>query len=527
MCFSSAERQVTPPGVAPALQAERRPGPNDAQMIDLSRITTTRNIRDSGLHRYRLAFGMNGTPPIFGGRTLLQIVSWLDSALRDWGIERMPLDSDQAEGKASMWLIVAMASAALGIVALGVAGLLLGWGSWAVIASIALTAVLVPVVILESARNRRRDSAFTAAAREIESGRSELEYERQQLASEAAAIEKRAASVERQYEILTGLVNEKKSKHATSEALQEPGLVEMQQELDAALQELRERQEAERLLTLKVAELQSARNRAEQELSRLMSESHKRLTIERESARSVKARKLERAAEEVAERRSVAEKQAEELLAEAREQARALLAEAEEEAGRLSEQGREEFESALRELRLREEEETEQAGVILADARAKAERIVREAEERAESLVSQGEAEFESILEQISEYEARERELYEKLQRLESNGAAPEARLDSASAVAEEATGSSVGPADEEAAAGKTLYGAASETAAREPRSAATGARPPGPASVASPAIPDLVLLLDSDDDSPGALRRLFGGLRRRSRQDGEELPEG
>ena len=231
------------------------------------------------------------------------------------------------------WLIVAMATAALGIVALGVAGLLLGSGSSAVVASNALTAVLVSAVSLETARNRRRAGGFAAASRKIESGRSELEHERQQLASEAAAIVRREASVERQYQILTGLGNEKKSTAVPPEALQEPGLVELQQEL-----------------------------------SRLMSESHKRLTIERESAPSVKARKLERAAEEVAERRSVAEKQAEELLAEAREQARALLAEAEEEAGRRSEQGREEFESALRELRLREEEETKQAGVILADA---------------------------------------------------------------------------------------------------------------------------------------------------------------
>ena len=434
----------------------------------------------------------------------------------------MPLGSDEAEGESAVWLIVAMAAAALGIVALGVAGLLLGWGSWAVVATIALTAVLVPSVILESARNRRRAATFAAASREIESGRSELEDQRKQLASEAAAIEKRAESVERQYQILTGLVNEKKSKAVPSEALQEPGLVEMQQELDAALAELRERQEAERLLTLKVAELQSARTRAEQELSRLMAESHKRLTVERESARTVKARKLERAAEEVAERRSVAEKQAEELLAEARAQAQALLAEAEEEAGRLSEQGREEFESALRELRLREEEETEQAGVILADARAKAEQIVREAEERAESLVAQGEAEFESILGQISEYEARERELYEKLRPLESNGAAPEARLEPASSPAVEVESTS-SPAVEV----ESTSSLPAEAAARGSRSAATEEKPPRPASGASSAIPDLVLLLDSDDDSPGALRRLFGGLRRRGRQDREELPGG
>jgi uncharacterized membrane protein YqjE len=486
---------------------------------------------------------MYGTSFIFEGRTLLQIVSWLDSALRDWGIERMPLDSDEAEGETSMWLILAMATAALGIVALGVAGLLFGWGSWAVVASIALTAVLVPSAIFESARNRRRAAAFAAASREIESGRQELEDRRKQLASEAAAIEKRADNVERQYQILTGLVNEKKSKRATSETVvQEPGLIEMQQELDAALKELRKRQEAERLLTMKVTELQSARNRAEQELSRLMAESHKRLTVERESARTVKARKLERAAEEVAERRSVAEKQAGELLAEARAQAQALLAEAEEEAERLSEQGREEFESALRELRLREEEEAEQAGVILADARAKAEQIVREAEETAESLVAQGEAEFESILGQISEYEARERELYEKLRQLDSNEFPVQRSDEAAASVAREleATASEsdveevgdrrewdsplVGRSEAEKA---MEYLSAAEAAARGSRSAATEQKPPRPAAGASPAIPDLVLLLDSDDDSPGALRRLFGSLRRLGHQDREELPEG
>ena len=127
---------------------------------------------------------------------------------------------------------------------------------------------------------------------------------------------------------------------------------------------------------------------------------------------------------------------------------------------------------------------------------------MREAEERAESLVAPGEAEFESILGHISEYEARERELYERLQRLESNGAAPEARLVSAAARADEA-------------------------ATRGSRTATMDEKPRGPALGANSAIPDLVMLLDSDDDSPGALRRLFGGLRRRSRHDGEEPPEG
>ena len=469
---------------------------------------------------------MYGTPLIFGGRTLLQIVSWLDSALRDGGIEWTPLGSDEAEGESSMWLIVAMAAAALGVVALGIGVLLLGWGSWAVIGTVALTTLLVPSAIFESARNRRRVAAFAAASREIESGRAELEDRKEQLASEAAAIEKRAASVERQYQVLTGLVNEKRSKHVTSETVHEPGLVEMQRELDAALEELRERREAERLLTLKVAELQSARARAEQELSRLMAESRKRLTVERESARTVKARKLERAAEEVAERRSVAEKQAEELLDEARARAQTLLAEAEEEAARLSEQGREEFESALRELRLREEEETEQAGVILADARAKAERIVREAEERAESLVAQGEAEFESILDQISEYEARERELFDRLRQVESNGAAVEAALDPAPSITPGVEAASSETSDEEPRSRDALQAAAAESAARGSRSAVRDKKPSDPASGASPALPDLVLLLDSDD-SPGALRRLFGGLRRRARSDREELPEG
>jgi cell division septum initiation protein DivIVA len=223
----------------------------------------------------------------------------------------------------------------------------------------------------------------------------------------------------------------------------------------------------------------------------------------------------------------VAEKQAGELLAEARAQAQALLAEAEEEAERLSEQGREEFESALRELRLREEEEAEQAGVILADARAKAEQIVREAEERAENLVAQGEAEFESILGQISEFEARERELYDRLRQLESNGAAPEASFESAPCLAAGVEASSSESNDEEPAAGEVPREAESEAAARASRPAVTDDKPPRPAAGANPAIPDLVLLLDSDDDSPGALRRLFGSLRRLGHQDREELPEG
>jgi hypothetical protein len=70
-------------------------------------------------------------------------------------------------------------------------------------------------------------------------------------------------------------------------------------------------------------------------------------------------------------------------------------------------------------------------------------------------------------------------------------------------------------------------YLPAAEAAARGSRSAVEEKKPTRPASGASSAIPDLVLLLDSDDDSPGALRRLFGGLRRRGRQDREELPGG
>lgn len=453
-------------------------------------------------------------------------MSWLNSAWKDSGVERMPPGWDEAEGESSMWRIIAMAGAATGVIAIGVAGLLLGWESWALIVSVALTAVLMPSAIRESVGNRRRAAALLSASRDIEAGREDLEDQRKQLASQAADVEKRAASVERQYQILTGLVDEKKSKHTTAETAQEFGLFELQLQLDAALGALREREEAERLLTIKVTELQSARNRAEQELSRLMAESYKRLTLERQSARFVKERRMERAAEEVAERRSVAEKQAEELLAEARARARTLLAEAEEEAERLSEQGREEFESALRELQLREEEETEQAGQVLADARAKAERITREAEERAETLVAQGEAEFESILEQIREYEARERELYEKLLHLESNGSPPGVRDDGTPPRAAGVEASSPESDLEAQQAEKALpYLSAAEAADRGFRSPARNEKPSGPGSGATTAVPDLVLPLDSDDDSSGPLRRLLGSLRRRSGHDAGELP--
>ncbi len=443
--------------------------------------------------------------------------------------------------------------------------------------------LLIPLALTAAVRSYRGARHVLDRASELDSRREELEAEHEEIAARTAEIEERAARVEKQYQILCGLVNERSAAGQSDEVV-DPDAEGVREALQEALEELRKREASERLLADRIRELESARRRAEQELARLMSESRERLRLEREVSETARERKLARATEDATESlkvRSAAATEAEELLLEAQARAQALLEEAEAEAAQLAAQGREEFESALRELKLREDEELEKGGQILADARIRAEELVTRAEEQAAELVALGEAEFEALLQQISEHEKRERELFERIHRLEQGEpAAPVARARVDESAKSEAAGTDTEDAAESmkvrstaatdaeevlleaqaraealleagARAARTHHrlepeepgvavapvrvdeSAYSVVAGTEPAEAAAGSRgngapiapavPPEAGAGSDRVVPDLVLLVDPPAGPLGALRNLFGGFRARNRSiDGE-----
>jgi hypothetical protein len=402
------------------------------------------------------------------------------------------------------------------------------------VAALVALVVLIPTVFIAALRNSRGAEQLLASASELDARRAELDAEQAEIAEKIEQIEERAARVENQYQVLCGLVNQRTAGSRPEEAVDEDA-ESVRQALEEALDELRRREEAEKTLADRIRELESARRRAEQELARLMSDSRERLQRERELSATARERKLARAEEDATESlkvRSAAATEAEELLLEARGRAQALLEEAEEQAARLAAQGREEFESALRELKIREDEEIEKGGQILADARIRAAELVTRAREQAAELVALGEAEFEALLEQISKHEHRERELYERVRRLE------EETTETGFASSPPATGAVSGSAGRES----THHSASPRTSAppdrHEPSSTAvpkdqrdsqSNGVPMAPETIRAReqrgdhTVSDLVLLVDPPSGPIGALRNLFGGLRgRRASMDTE-----
>jgi DNA repair exonuclease SbcCD ATPase subunit len=384
------------------------------------------------------------------------------------------------------------------------------------VAALLSTFLLLPLALAATIRSYRGARHVLNGAAELDARREELEAEHEEIAARTAEIENRAARVEKQYQILCGLVNER-SAAGRPEELEDPDAEGTREALEEALEELRRREASERLLADRIRELESARRRAEQELARLMSESRERLRMEREVSETARERKLARATEDAAESlkvRSAATTEAEELLLEAQARAQALLEEAEAEAAQLAAQGREEFESALRELKIREDEEVEKGGQIIADARIRAAELVTRAEEQAAELVALGEAEFEALLQQISEHEQRERELYERIRRLEQGGsAAPPAPHEPnlRSTLTGQDAGQDAGEDSRSRDAGQDSRSNGS------PISAETG-RPREGDRDQDQVVPDLVLLVDPPSGPLGALRNLFGGFRSRDR---------
>jgi hypothetical protein len=402
------------------------------------------------------------------------------------------------------------------------------------VAALLASLVLLPLVFTASIRNFRGAESLLSSASEIEARRVELDAAHEELASKTAEIEERAARVENQYQVLCGLVNQRTAGSRPEEAVDDDA-ESVRQALEEALGELHRREEAERLLADRIRELESTRRRAEQELARLMSDSRERLQRERELSATARERKLARAEEDAIESlkvRSAAAAEAEELLLEARGRAQALLEEAEERAARLAAQGREEFESALRELKIREDEEIERGGQILADARIRAAELVTRAEEQAAELRAQGEAEFEALLEQISKHEHRERELYERVRHLEEESTEP------GFASSPPATGAVSGSAGRESthhsasprtSAPPDRHGPSSTAVVKNQRDSQSKGVALAPETMRAceqrgdHAVSDLVLLVDPPSGPIGAMRNLFGGLRgRRASMDTE-----
>ena len=402
------------------------------------------------------------------------------------------------------------------------------------VAALVALVVLIPTVFIAAIRNSRGAKQLLASAAELDARRAELDAEQAEIAGRVEQIEERAARVEDQYRVLCGLVSQRTAASRPEEAVDEDA-ESVRQALEDALDELRRREEAEKILADRIRELESARRRAEQELARLMSDSRERLQRERELSATARERKLARAEEDATESlkvRSAAATEAEELLLEARGRAQALLEEAEAKAARLAAQGREEFESSLRELKLREDEEIEKGGQILADARIRAAELVTQAEEQAAELVALGEAEFEALLEQIEEHEHRERELYERVRRLERESAEPglASRATATGAVSRSDGREPAHPSPSPRTSAPPDRHEPSTTAAAKARQdSQSNGVPMAPESIrvreqrGDPAVSDLVLLVDPPSGPIGALRNLFGGLRgRRASTDTE-----
>lgn len=368
--------------------------------------------------------------PILRGGKLLQIVQYVrnvENALEAWGMELMSREPIVTTRESTVRMAVLLGTTGVVVLAGTIAAFMLDSLILAQVSALLAAFLLLPLALTSTVRSYRGARHVLTGAAELDARREELEAEHEEIAARTAEIENRAARVEKQYQILCGLVNER-SAAGRPEELEDRDPEGTREALEEALAELRQREASERLLADRIRELESARRRAEQELARLMSESRERLRREREVSGSARERKLARATEDAEESlkvRSAASTEAEELLLEAQARAQVLLEEAEAEAAQLAAQGREEFESALRELKIREDEELEKGGQIIADARIRAAELVSRAEEQAAELVELGEAEFEALLQQISEHEQRERELYERVMKLEVAGSEP------------------------------------------------------------------------------------------------------
>ena len=316
--------------------------------------------------------------------------------------------------------------------------------------------LLGPIAVDQTLRRNRTVLELRETISNRESERVGLEREREDLAIRSEELQARAEKVEKQYQTLRGMVNERSRGQTLPRGPDSRERDKLQHALEAALADLRDRETAEWALQKRVKELETARGRAEQELARLMATSHARHMTERDVAEAEasiqkaqrQAREILATAEEEAQVRAneilaLAEEnarmQASELVAQAEEEALIqarefvtqtdaearlhaddLVAQAEDEAAQITARARAELESIQSQAKLHELAEEGDAGTLMREARIQARKLVKRAEEEAERLATQGKVEFDSILLEIQAQERVEKDLHERIQRLEA-----------------------------------------------------------------------------------------------------------
>jgi len=345
--------------------------------------------------------------------------------LWNWYLQTEEFDASPLSREAGIWTSIERGTAlVIGVSAFlivaAVAAAVFSFEFLALSAAFGGALVLGPLAIDQSRRKSRAIQELRSAIGENESNQADLVRERMEIEARAQEVKAKADKVEKQYQILTGLVVERSPAQARTDDPYFEEREELQRSLESALAELRSRERAESTLTARVAELETARNRAEQELSRLMGESHTQLMTEREVAAA--ERGIEEARQQACEILEQAEEEARiraaELQAQAEENVRAqtveLVKQAEEEALAQArdfvEQAEEEAQSqaggllqqAEREARTQTRELLRQARK---EARAQSRELLRQAEEEATRIVARGELELETFRSKVDQGE--------------------------------------------------------------------------------------------------------------------------
>ena len=350
---------------------------------------------------------------------------------RDEAFHATPRDATAADGGSSEREALRVLVVAGILIIVGLTAVVFGSRMLALISAFGGACLLGPLAILHERKNHRASRELLSAIRECEVERREVEYGRVELEQQTAALETRAAKVEEQYQVLCGLTAERSSQRSPPDGVEvvDPNREELESALEAAQTELRRREEDEKALADRVSELNTARSRAEQELARLMGESHTQLMTEREvtaAERRIEAARieaceiLEQAEEDGRTRAGAVLEQAAE---QARFQARELVKQAEEEAlaqaREFVEQMEDEAQTRVREILIQAEEGARtQSRELLRqariEARTQARELLHQAEEEASRIAARGESELESFRSKVELRELAEKGIEEE-----------------------------------------------------------------------------------------------------------------
>lgn len=453
-------------------------------------------------------------------------------------------DGVSAEREALRVLVVAGL-----LIIVGLAAVVFGSRILALIAAFGGACLLGPLAILHERKNHRAFRELLSATRECQAERREVADGRVELDRQTAALETRAEKVEEQYQILCGLAAERSPQLSWPDGVDvvDPQREELESALEAALTELRRREDDEKVLADRVSELSTARSRAEQELARLMGESHTQLMTEREVAAA--ERRIEEARIEACGILEQAEENGkiragevlEQAEKEARSQTRELVKQAEEEAlvqaREFVEQMEEEAQARAREILIQAEEGAQtQSRELLRQARKEARTQSREllyqAEEEASRITARGELELESFRSKVEQRGLAEEGMEEELLR-EARSEARELverageKADRLAAQGKAEFESILLEIQQQELVEKDLYERIQTLEARKSETELSLLRN-GSSSDRSnfdqkPAIPELTLPVDppADDGVFGSIRNAVVGLLRRGRLPG------